>query len=213
MLRVFIGRDSRQPIAYTVLADSIIQHASVPVSITALSLPAMPVKRRGLTEFSFSRFLVPYLCDYRGIALFLDADMVVTGDIKELFDCADAAYDLHVMQQQPKFEWASAMLFNCVRCQVLTPAYIDDSSNNPLDLTWAKSIGEIPAEWNRIVGYGPTQMPAKLLHFTRGLPIWPETAGEDVDNVWFDAMREAASTCSYEELMGRSVHNKARRAC
>ena len=125
MLRVFIGYDPRQPVAANVLADSIVMHASKPVSITALSLKTLPIKRRGLTVFTFSRFLVPWLCQFKGRALFLDADMVVTGDIAELFDMA-GLNAVSVMQDHQRFEWASAMLFNCGACLRLTPDFIDD---------------------------------------------------------------------------------------
>ena len=38
------------------------------------------------TEFTYSRFLVPHLCDYRGKAIFMDNDMLCFGDVKELDD-------------------------------------------------------------------------------------------------------------------------------
>src|SRR6185295_15933969 len=118
---VFIGADPRQPLAYSVLQHSIRVNSSQPVSITALQLDQLPIHRRGLTEFTFSRFLVPYLCGFRGKALFLDADMIVTGDIADLFEIADHASSVLVNKDQDRFEWASAMLFNCDHCKKLTP--------------------------------------------------------------------------------------------
>ena len=120
MNHVFIGYDPRQPLAYNVLQHSIVRHSSRPVAITPLILSQLPMKRRGLTEFTFSRFLVPYLCGFKGKALFLDADMVVTGDISELFE-QDELYAVAVQQDQPKFEWPSVMFFNCGACIRLTP--------------------------------------------------------------------------------------------
>lgn len=201
-----IGYDPRQPVAYNVLQHSIIRQASSPVQITPLVLKQLPIKRRGLTEFTFSRFLVPWLCDYKGSALFLDADMVVTGDICELFKYADPiAADVHVMQEQEKFEWASAMLFNNMCCTTLTPEAIDNPANNPFSLAWARRVGTFPKEWNQILGYGKAE-PAKLYHFTRGLPVWKETQGLPEDVLWIREARLAGSTCSYQELMGNSVH-------
>ena len=75
MLRVFIGYDDRQPVAYNVLQFSIATRSSRPVTITPLIINQLPIKRTGLTPFTFSRFLVPWLCDYQGTALFLDIDM------------------------------------------------------------------------------------------------------------------------------------------
>jgi hypothetical protein len=205
MLRVFIGRDPRQPIAYNVLADSIIRHASKPVSITALSLKTLPIKRRGLTEFTFSRFLPPWLCGYEGRALFLDADMVVTGDVAEL-DEMELTAPVHVMQDQARFEWASAMLFDCSKCGVLTPEYVNDARNTLLDLAWADSVGALPREWNHCCGYAEPRTDAKLYHFTKGIPIWRETRGNVEDAVFHEAYKHMLHSVSHAELMGNSVH-------
>lgn len=209
-VRIFVGVDPRQPVAFTTLADSIYWRASRPVSITPLVLRQLPIKRRGLTDFTFSRFLVPWLCDYRGSAIFMDADVVVTGDIAELIDCADYLYDVQVMQEQPRFEWPSVMLFNNARCKVLTPQYIDNPENKLYDFAWAKEIGTFPAEWNRCVPYGEHEGPAKLYHFTQGIPCWPETKGNHAeDELWLRQHRHANSSVAWKELMAGSVHARS----
>jgi hypothetical protein len=206
--KIFIGMDERQPIAMNVLADSIVRHASIPIAITALSLKTLPITRRGLTQFSFSRFLVPYLCDYEGTALFLDADMVVTHDIAELFEQADHRTSVQVNKDQAKFEWPSAMLFNCEHCTTLTPAFVQDDKNVLFDLKWAKSVGEFDSTWNKCCGYAPSGIDAKLYHFTKGIPVWKETRGNVEDAVYFEAMKHMLHTVSHQELMGNSVHVK-----
>lgn len=207
MLKVFIGADPRQPLAYSVLQHSIRVNSSEPVSITALQLNQLPIKRRGLTEFTFSRFLVPYLCDFRGRALFLDADMVVTGDIAELFATPDYASAVLVNQDQDRFEWASAMLFNCDHCKTLTPEFIDNEANQLFDFNWAEHpIGVFDPEWNRAVGYVDSSN-AKLRHHTMGIPCWAETRGMD-DTAWMAAFKDMVKTCSWAELMANSVHAK-----
>jgi hypothetical protein len=204
MLQIFIGYDPRQPLAYNILQHSIARHSSKPVSITPLILSQLPIKRRGLTEFTYSRFLVPYLCGFKGKALFLDADMVVTGDIAELFDHEDMSA-VSVMQGQPKFEWASAMLFNCGACLRLTPEFIDDTNNKLMDLEWAPYVGNFPAEWNHCVGYQDFKE-AKLYHYTQGLPCWPETRGLPEDAMWDEERKMLNATVTWKELMGKSVH-------
>jgi hypothetical protein len=208
MLRVFLGYDPRQPLAYSVLQHSIISNCSVPVAVTPLVLGTLPIKRRGLTEFTFSRFLVPWLCDFKGTAVFMDSDIVVTGDIKELFDQSEISlHDVQVMQNQPKFEWGSVMLFNNPRCMKLTPEFINDESNHLLDLAWARSVGTFSEDFNHCVGY---QQPkeAKLYHFTQGIPCWPETQGLVEDIHWHEALRKATHTVPWTELMATSVHAK-----
>ncbi len=203
-LRVYVGYDPRQPLAYNVLQHSIVRQSSKPVSITPLILGQLPLKRRGLTEFTFSRFLVPYLSNYTGSSLFLDADMVVKGDIAELFDCVDQNADVQVMQEQPQFEWASAMLFNNWRCKKLTPEFVEDASNKMFDLAWAEKVGKFPKEWNHCVGY-MEESEAKLYHYTQGIPCWEETKGVE-DQPWITEFKRMLYTVSWSALMGNSVH-------
>jgi lipopolysaccharide biosynthesis glycosyltransferase len=191
------------------LADSIVRHASKPVAITALSLKTLPIKRRGLTEFTFSRFLVPWLCDFKGTALFLDADMVDTTDIAELFEKADGISSVQVNKNQAKFEWPSAMLFNCENCMALTPEYVEDRNHQLFDFAWAThGIGSFPADFNHCVGYAEPRLDAKLYHFTKGVPVWRETRGNVEDKVFHEAYLHMIHTVSHQELMGNSVHVK-----
>ena len=212
-MRIFIGTDPRQPVAWVVLANSIARHSSIPVEITPLVLKQLPITRRGLTEFTYSRFLVPYLCKFMGRALFLDADMIVTGDIAELAnDLTDCKSSVRVMQDQERFEWPSMMLFNNYNCQTLTPGYVQNQANSLFDLAWSDhGVGVLPNEWNRVVGYGDERMDGKLYHWTRGIPIWPETQdknGTPQDKLWMKECKIAVSSCSYADLMGGSIHNQ-----
>lgn len=208
-LRVFIGYDPRQPIAYNVCAHSVVRHASVPVSITPLILSQLPLKRTGLTEFTYSRFLVPWLCGFRGPAVFMDPDVVVTGDIKELFDQADPLKgSVHVMQEQPKFEWASVMLFNTGCCLKLTPEFVEDKKNDLFDLKWAGYVAELSEEWNHCVSYQEPKI-ANLYHFTAGIPVWYETRGFGEDLAWQAEAKAMNHTVPWKDLMGNSVHADA----
>jgi hypothetical protein len=167
-------------------------------------LSQLPIKRRGLTEFTFSRFLVPYLCGFKGKAVFMDADMAVTGDIAELFEHG-GMNAVSVMMDQPKFEWASLMLFNCGACLRLTPEFIDNEENKLFDFDWAPYVGSLPQEWNHCVGYAePAE--AKLYHYTQGLPCFYETLGLPEDSIWNDERKAMLHSVPWKELMGRSIH-------
>ncbi len=83
-LCIFIGYDPRQAVAYNVLQYSLLSRSSRPLSITPLVLETLPIGRQGLTPFTYSRFLVPWLCNYEGWGLFLDLDMLALGDISEV---------------------------------------------------------------------------------------------------------------------------------
>lgn len=210
MLRIFIGYDHRQPLAYNVLQFSILRRSSQPVAITPLVLPTLPLKRQGLTPFTFSRFLVPWLCDYQGWALFLDSDILVQGDIAELFAEARDKFAALVVKNEQKFEWASAVLFNCGHAanRQLTPEYCETAPSLH-KLSWLfdqELIGDLPREWNHLVGYNAPRPDAKLVHFTQGMPIYPETEGSEYTDQWRAEAQEAMSAASWNELMGRSIH-------
>lgn len=134
----------------------------------------------------------------------MDADMVVTGDVAELFD-AIGDDPVSVMQEQQRFEWPSVMGFNCEACQVLTPEFIDDEANQLFDLDWASSVGKLPAEWNHCVGYQEPKQ-ASLYHYTQGIPCWFETSGLPEDEHWVRERGALTHTVPWVELMGNSVH-------
>jgi hypothetical protein len=205
MLRVFIGVDPRQPVGFNVLQWSIHKHAKQRVIVEPLMLPKLPITRRGLTEFTFSRYLVPWLCGFEGSAVFMDADIVVTGDIGELFAEADGISAVQVNQDQPKFEWPSVMLFNNEHCKVLTPEYVDNPQNKCNALDWGP-VGRFSPEWNYCVNKVEPNPNAKLYHYTEGLPIWDEVRNGPDDKQWLGAHAEANHTVSWRELMGGSVH-------
>jgi hypothetical protein len=200
-VRIFIGYDPREAVAFSVLAHSIHSRASIPVSITPLMLSQLegvyarephPLQS---TAFSFSRFLVPYLCGYRGWALFMDCDMLVRDDVAKLWALRDERYAAqvvkhnHVPREEVKFlnaaqtkyekkNWSSVVLFNTPRCTALTPAYVNAASGLELhQFKWLgddQLIGEIPHRWNHLVGYDPPAGDAANLHFTRGGPYFRE---------------------------------------
>jgi hypothetical protein len=209
MLRVFIGYDPRQPISYNVLQQSIFTRSSKPVSITPLVIEQLPITRVGLTPFTYTRFLVPYLCKYEGWALFLDIDMLLQDDIAKLFDLANDRYTVMVSKNDMRFEWASAMLFNCSRCEILTPEFINDPRNDGLHaIRWAEpsEIGDLPREWNHLVGYDKPRNDAKLIHYTQGVPCFPETETSEHKDAWMKEFDMVRGATSWEELMGSSVH-------
>jgi len=197
-----------------VLSHSIHSRSSRPVSIAPLALSslgdAMWRERNPLqsTDFSFSRFIVPYLCDFEGWAIFMDCDMLVMDDMAKLWDMRDDRYAVmcvkhnHVPKEERKFlgavqtkyekkNWSSVMLMNCAKCSTLTPEYVNTASG--LDLhrfNWLDSddlIGEIPHGWNHLVDYDPDIPVGEVsnLHYTIGGPYFPahDTCGYAAE--WF----------------------------
>jgi lipopolysaccharide biosynthesis glycosyltransferase len=208
MLKVFLGLDDRQYVAYSVARFSIERRASKPTAVIPLRIEALPIKREGLTRFTWSRFLVPHLCDYHGWALFADSDFLFLCDIAELFSMADDRYAAMVVKNKEHFEWASMILFNCGHPanRILTPEYVE-TAKALHGLQWLSDdlIGELPKEYNCLVGYSEPRQ-AKIVHFTQGMPIFPETKGSPYTDEWRAEHKAMNSTLPWQETMGRSVH-------
>ena len=108
MLNIFVGFDGEvEPVAYHVFCQSVIEKATIPVSFTPLALNTLKnyteTHTDGSNAFIYSRFLVPYLCDYKGYAMFVDGDMLCRTDIKELMDVIDpfaavSAFNVHLQR-------------------------------------------------------------------------------------------------------------------
>ena len=224
---VFIGYDPHERAAVNVLADSLVQHSSRPLAITPIvarqlnGVLTRPRNPHQSTEFSFSRFLVPWLMDYQGWAIFMDCDMLARADIAELWDQRDDRHALmvvqhnHVPREPVKFlgalqtrydrkNWSSLMLFQCNRCTALTPAYVNSASG--LDLhrfAWLPpdaSIGALPmGRWNHLIDVQPPATAAAseggpaLVHWTLGGPWFRQsrTGGGVLAAEWLAARDEA----------------------
>lgn len=201
-LNVFIGFDSREVLPFHVLANSIIQHASRPVSITAVKLSQLPLTRpvEGSTEFSLSRFLVPWLCGFQGQALFMDCDMLVTCDLAEVFALKDETavqvvqHDYtprdavkfygNVQTSYPRKNWSSVMLFDCQQCQLLTPDYVNTASPADLHRLVGLSVGALPIQYNHLVGEYDYRDDAKIIHWTCGGPWLTRYMDADYADTW-----------------------------
>jgi len=214
-LKIFIGWDSREDIAFQVAKTSIEKLSSVPVEV-------IPIKQKDLrkqgfytrekdvlasTEFTFTRYLVPYLADYKGWALFIDCDFLLLDDVAKLFEQVDDQYAIMCAQHDynpkpgqkmdgkiqtvyPRKNWSSMMLINCEHEKNITALTLDEVNNEYKTgayfhrFEWLddNDIGEISHEWNWLVGWysEPEDGSPKALHYTEGGP-------------WFDNYKD----CEY----------------
>ena len=210
MINVFIGYDEGEKVSYHILSESIRRQSSVPVSITPLCLSNIPEFKRELqpnqsTEFAFSRFLVPYLSDYKGWSLLLDSDMMFRDDIKNLWDMIDKEKSImcckhdYIPKQNikfrgaknepfPKKNWSSFMLMNNERCKMLTKEFVETATGLELhQFKWTheENIGELPLEWNWLVSEYDYNKNAKNVHWTLGGPYFEDYARSDYADEWF----------------------------
>ena len=228
MIPVLIGFDPREAIAFHVLSRSIQARASQPVSIAPLRLSQLESvltrERHPLqsSDFSFSRFLTPYLCGYTGWALFMDCDMLMLDDVAALWSLRDDRYAVMVVKHDhkpretvkflgepqsayEKKNWSSVMLFNNARCTTLTPEYVNHGSGLELhQFKWLQgedSIGALPSRWNHLVGYDAPRADAALVHYTLGGPYFDAYAGCEYSDEW-RAERDAMLAVTECEVRG-----------
>lgn len=217
-LKVCIGYDHREAIAYHVLAHSIMRRASRPVSIQPINLQQLRnvfTRERSpmqSTDFTYARFLTPYLADDGEVSIFMDCDMLCLEDIWQLVGVAkaDPYKDVFVVKHdytpvtEDKFlgakqtaypckNWSSLIVFNGHRQAVrnLTPAYVNKAE--PMELhqfKWAQDIGSLDTSWNHLVGEYLPNPHAKLVHFTLGGPYFRGYEKCEYADEWFDELRD-----------------------
>lgn len=223
MINITIGFDGREAVAFNVLAHSIHSRASQPVTIAPIMQSQLKSvfhrERHPLqsTDFSFSRFLTPWMAGYQGWSIFMDCDMLVLDDIAKLWNLRDERYAVmvvkhqHVPTEKKKFldepqskyekkNWSSVMLFNNALCSALTTEYVNAASGLDLhQFKWLGNddlIGEIPAKWNHLVGYDVQTTDVSIVHYTLGGPYFPDYKDCEYSAEWFserDAMLHAGS--------------------
>lgn len=224
MIRIFAGFDPREAVGYHVFCQSVLDTCSQPVSITPLHLPMLggysDEHNDGTNAFGMSRFLVPYLCDYKGFALFVDgSDMLVRGDLAELWQQADPAYAVQLVQHDytprfkkkyigtpmeaanadyPRKNWSSVMLINCAHeaWRFMTPEFLSKGVVSPhklqrLVFILDQLIGHLGAEWNHLADEFDYAPRAKLVHFTLGIPAFAHYKDSDYAEEWREVAKRA----------------------
>lgn len=223
MLQIFIGYDKLEPVVYHVCSHSILKRSSIPVSVTPLNRSSMSgffSRQRGefdSTDFAITRFLVPFLCDYEGFAVYLDGDMICLGDIAELTGYMTLMdkynYAVRVVkheysptentkflgQVQTRYEkknWSSVIVFNNTLCRTLSPEYVEKAPGLDLhQFKWCKEeqVASMPKEWNYLVGVYPPSANPKLLHYTKGSPCFDAYRGCDFSEHWHSEFADMKS--------------------
>ena len=220
-MKVFVGYDPREDIAYQVCKHSIIDRNKdveviplVQKELRDAGWYTRPIDKLASTEFTFTRFLVPELANFKGWAVFMDCDMILTTDIKELFDQADDRYAVMCVQHDykvkeefkmdgqkqtiyPRKNWSSVVLFNCEHPsnKVLTQDMVNEPELNGAyfhRFSWLKDeeIGALDHTWNYLVGvYDDIETP-KLIHYTEGGPWFENYRNCEFHQLWKDELQD-----------------------
>jgi len=215
MNTVYIGYDPKEDMAYQVLKFSLERITTKPIRVVPLRLDV--VQRMGLyrrefsvmdgqrydtidgrpfsSDFSFTRFLIPFLNMFEGKALYMDCDMYMRTDVSDLFDLCSLDYyplwcvhhkyepdtgrkmDNKVQESYRRKNWSSLIMFNCAHAAHKNLSLDDVNTRAGRWLhgfEWLPDkeadIGAIPEEWNWLDGHSPEKLEAKNVHFTTGGP-------------------------------------------
>ena len=205
LIPVFYGFDAREEIGAHTFCSSVLHHATEPVALIPLHLPLFRKfytagHRDGTNAFIYTRFLIPYLQQWRGWAIFCDgADMIVKDDIAELWALRDdykavmvAPHDYKTKHPRkyvgtqmeadnrdyPRKNQSSVMLINCSHFawRQMTPEKVNAMSGAELhQFGWIpdEQIGSLPLEWNWLCQEDGENQNAKLIHYSIGIPGFP----------------------------------------
>jgi hypothetical protein len=214
--RIYLGYDPNQHIAYEVLKYSLEKHATEPIEVNPIGAETVPEFDRPVdplasTPFTYARFLVPYVQDYKGIALFMDSDMLALGDVSELFNLSMDGLALRVRQHDyrptetvkmggktqtsyPRKNWSSLMLMDCSKLGCWSKEAVETESGawlHRFEPVADEQVGDISEEWNVLDHMtGPT----KLLHYTSGGPWLPGCEDADHADLWHEYREEYESS-------------------
>ena len=220
---IYIGYDTREDIAYQVSKYSALKESKnikvSPLKLESLKEPGLDWRgedKLGSTEFTFSRFLVPELNEFKGWALFCDCDIIFLEDINSLFDLRDNKYAVMCAQHDytplegtkmdgkqqtlyPRKNWSSLVLWNCEHPsnKKITKDLINhpDTTGKYLHrFSWLSDdeIGIIPHQWNWLVGWykEPSDGTPKAIHYTEGGPWFESYRNCEYHQLWKDLLTE-----------------------
>jgi len=217
-LNIYVGYDSKEDIAYRVCKYSILKRSKSNIKITSLKLYELVAKnlyKRDIdplasTEFTYSRFLVPFLNNYNGWAIFCDCDFIFFEDISNILidiDKSKAVYcvqhdytpkEKHKMDGQkqtiyPRKNWSSLVLFNCSHSsnKRLSVDLVNSETGSFLhQFKWLKDseIGSLDERWNWLEGWTSKHNNKKpfAVHYTRGGPWFEEWQDVEFANEWIE---------------------------
>jgi lipopolysaccharide biosynthesis glycosyltransferase len=215
---IYIGWDSREDIAFQVCEHSIRRRAISEYDATVIPLKQQELRDRKLywrdvdklssTEFTITRFLVPYLNDYNGWAVFGDCDMVWRVNPSDLFKLRNESKAIMVVKHEynveegtkmdgqmqlpyPRKNWSSMILWNCghPKNRILDLETVNTATPRFLHrFEWLDDddIGELPHAYNWLVGWYDVEHDGdpKIIHYTEGGPWFEQTRNCEFDHIW-----------------------------
>ncbi len=231
LVRLVVGFDARETIAYHVFCQSVLEKTSLPVSFLPLVEQSLAGYKEthhdGSNLFTYTRFLTPFLMGFEGWAIFADGDMVCRRDIAELWKLRDSSKAVQVVKHDyltksstkylgnknenyPRKNWSSVVLWNCGhpenRC--LTPNLVLSKDGSFLHrFQWLADslIGELDREWNWLAIEYDENPSANLIHYTLGTPCFRGYRDSASSEHWHRALANTLNGIDGADLFFESV--------
>ena len=207
---IVVGFDQKESVAYHTFVQSVIENSTIPTRFMPLNIGSLTnykeTHKDGSNDFIYSRFLVPYLMNYNGWAIYADGDMVCLEDIKKLWDLRDNKFAVQGVKHDyktkvrskywgnknedyPRKNWSSLILWNCNHQshKILSPEFIQKQTGSYLHrFSWIKDeeIGEVAKEWNWLAMEYEEKKDLNLIHYTIGTPCFKEYQNKSLSSYW-----------------------------
>lgn len=217
-VKVYVGSQEEQMLSVKVLEYSIKKRTNVDVEVFPLHkagikypIPKDP-KNCQRTPFSFQRFLIPQLNDFKGRAIYVDSDMQVLKDIRQLWNLPMAANDLLTVKNKEESDRIiqfSVMLLDCDKLQWSIDDIVKMLDGGELnydslmkEMKVAKNIGiKIDCGWNCLEWFEKEN--SSLIHYT-DMPTQPWVSTKNpLGKIWvydlINAVKEGFIPLSYIE--------------
>jgi lipopolysaccharide biosynthesis glycosyltransferase len=180
-VKVYVGSQEEQMLSVKVLEYSIKKRTTASVDVFPMhqskikySVPKDPSNRQR-TPFSFQRFTIPQLNNFEGRAIYVDSDMQVLKDIRQLWNLPMASNDVFTVKKKDDTDRIlqfSVMLLDCNKLKWSVDNIVEMLDNGELsyhslmrEMRVAKNIGvKIPHTWNCLEWYKEGE--SALVHYT-----------------------------------------------
>tara|TARA_R110002073_G_C9491251_1_gene580841 strand:- start:3471 stop:4922 length:1452 start_codon:yes stop_codon:yes gene_type:complete len=208
-VRIFIGSDETQLLGAKMFEYSVRRYASISTRFDIIDNAGLPVPKDELkqarTGFSFCRFKIPELCGYKGRAIYVDADMQVFTDIRDLwsrdFKGAWMLYS-EMAGADGRIPQYSVMLMDCASLDWDAGDLIRGLDEDRFDyggLMWEFSMMPpekkqpyLEFEWNSLEQFVVHK--TKLIHYT-DMPTQPWVSHNNKNGeIWYEELRHAVKT-------------------
>lgn len=183
---VYIGSADEFRCCEHVIEHSIKAHASVDTNIHFIRPETLGVRRTGCTGFTNLRYAVPHLNNYCGFAVYLDVDMILMGDIAELYEYREAGKWVTLADGSDEVS-----IISCGTHPHM-PKVGDIHRYHKSELKeMVRQSAKIPLCWNV---EDRVEAGMKLLHFTdlKTQPWRTRHPNEEAESIWLENLSRAS---------------------